>query len=107
VIPELMTWPEFLGWLMGAGLNTAVGFVLSFLADYVPWYNKLEPKWSRLVFILSCFVIPIGATVAAIATGAIDGAWLDWAGVWWPAIMAGGMAAFAGTVAHTRLLTSK
>lgn len=98
-----MEWGEFLRWMSGAGLNAVVGVALSFAADYVPGYNQLEAKYSRLVFMAACFIVPVLATLAAVVTGEF-GAWNDWAGTWWPALMAGGMSAFAGTLAHTRSL---
>ena len=98
-----MEWGEFLIAMAGPGVNGAVGIVLSVLVEYWPWYAGLEAKMSRLIFAALCFAIPICATVAAIATGEF-GVWADWAGTWWPAIVAGATAAFAGTLAHTRKL---
>jgi hypothetical protein len=98
-----MSWNQFLSSLAGPGVNSAVGVILSFLADYWPWYNGQEAKTQRLVFIALSFAIPITATVAAIITGEF-GAVNDWAGTWWPAIVAGAVAAFSGTLAHTRKL---
>jgi MFS family permease len=98
-----MEWGEFLRVMSGSGVNAAVGFLLSFLADYWPWYNGQESRLQRLVFIALSFAIPIAATIAAIATGEF-GAINDWPGTWWPAIVAGAVAAFSGTLAHTRKL---
>lgn len=98
-----MTWNEFLTAMAGPGVNAAVGFLLSFVADQFPGYNLLDAKSKRLIFVVAAFLIPIVATVAAIYTGEF-GAWADWQTTWWPAIVAGSAAAFAGTVAHTRKL---
>ena len=98
-----MEWGEFLKSMSGAGVNAAAGFLLSYAVEDFPSYELMDAKYKRLVFIAAAFLIPISATVAAIVTGEF-GAWSDWAGTWWPAIVAGATAAFAGTLAHTRKL---
>lgn len=98
-----MSWNQFLSSLAGPGVNSAVGVILSFLADYWPWYNGLDAKLKRLIFAGLCFALPLAATVAGLLTGEF-GAWGDWAGTWWPALVAGAVAAFGGTLAHTRSL---
>lgn len=98
-----MEWSEFLTYAAGPGVNAIVGFALSFCVDYIPGYDLLEPKLARLVFLGLAFVVPAGATALAIATGEW-GVWNDWAGTWWPALVSGFTAGFAGTLAHTRSL---
>lgn len=98
-----MEWGDFLRYLSGDGINAVVGVLLSYLVDYWPWYNGQEAKIKRLIFSAICFALPLLATLAAVLTGEF-GAWGDWAGTWWPALVAGAVAAFGGTVAHTRSL---
>lgn len=98
-----MEWGEFLRAMAGPGANAAVGFLLSFTTDYWPGYEVMEAKYKRLIFISISFVIPVLATIAAIATGEF-GQWADWQTTWWPAIVAGATSAFSGTLAHTRKL---
>lgn len=98
-----MEWGEFLKALTGPGVNSAVGFILSFTTDYWPGYASIDPKYKRLVFIAAAFLVPLLATILAIITGEF-GQWADWQTTWWPAIVAGSTAAFAGTLAHTRKL---
>ena len=98
-----MSWNEFLTAMAGPGVNAAVGFLLSFGADYIPGYNDLDAKFKRVAFIVAAFLIPLAATVAAVYTGEF-GQWGDWQTTWWPALVAGAAAAFSGTVAHTRKL---
>jgi hypothetical protein len=98
-----MEWGDFLKTMTGSGVNAAIGFILSFTTDYWPGYAPLDAKYKRLVFIAAAFLIPLLATAAAIATGEF-GQWADWQTTWWPALVAGATAAFAGTLAHTRKL---
>jgi len=98
-----LTWNAFLLAMVGPGVNSAVGFLLSFLVEYWPKYNDLAAKWKRLVFIALSFSVPLLFTALAVATGEF-GTWLDWATTWWPAIVAGAASAFAGTLAHARKL---
>ena len=98
-----ITWSTFLLLMVGPGVNSGVGLLLSGIVEYLPKYNDLAPKWKRLVFAGLSLVVPLTFTALAIAIGEF-GQWGDWQTTWWPALVAGASAAFAGTVAHTRKL---
>lgn len=95
---------EFLRYAMtSAGINAAVGFALSFLAEWWPGYAELSPRAKRVVMMALCFVIPLGAA---------GGLWLI-AGepltveTLWAAVLAGFSAFFGSQVAHARALATK
>ena len=98
-----MSWGDFLQWAASPGINVIVGAVLSTVSEYIPGYGALEAKWKRIVFFGLSMVIPLGATALAILTGEW-GAWGDFQGTWWPAVVAGFAAGSAGTLVHTRKL---
>ena len=83
------------------GVAAAVGVFLSWLAEYIPGYDALAPKWKRLVFLGACFVVPLCAAGLNILT---TGAPVSWELTFWPAMLAGGIAFGGGTVAHVRKL---
>lgn len=91
-----MTFQEFLQYVQtSAGINVAVGFVLSFVAEWIPGYNALEAKLKRLIIMLLCFVLPVIATVLL---GCYTQECI------WQALLAGGSAFFGSQVAHARKL---
>jgi len=96
-----MSWMEFLGWLQSDGINAVVGFFLSYGVEYWPKFGELDPKWQRVVFLALCLVVPLVGAGLSIAFGYQAASWTD---TFWPAILAGGLAFGAGTVAHTRKL---
>lgn len=96
-----MSWMEFLVWLQSEGINAVVGFFLSYVVEYWPQFGELDPKWQRLVFLWLCFVVPLVGAGLSIAFGYQVASWEE---TFWPAILAGGLAFGAGTVAHTRKL---
>lgn len=96
-----MSWPEFVAFLMTSdGVNIVVGVLLSFLVELWPGYESLEPPYKRLAFGGLCLIIPILGGISSCASGL--GVWGDFAGLWWPAIVAGWSAFFAGQIAHLR-----
>ena len=97
-----MGWEEFLKYLQGPGISVVVGVLLSFVVEYWQGYQTLDAKWKRLVFAGLSFVVPLVGAVASSASG--FAAWADWAGHWWPALVAGAAAFFGGQVAHVRKL---
>ena len=97
-----MSWADFLGYLMGPGISAVVGVALSFLIELWPGYENLPARWKRLVFFGLCMVIPVLAGVAACASGLA--AWGDFAGHWWPILVAAWAAFFSGSMAHVRKL---
>ena len=98
-----MPWEDFLKLIADPdGIALIVGFALSFLVEYIPAYNELLPKWKRLVMFGICEAVALAGAGLAIATGLHET--VSWAGVWWPAIVAGILAFASSTVAHTRKL---
>ena len=99
-----MTLVEFLRYAgTNAGISLVVGFVLSFVAEWVPSYEALAPKPKRLVMMGLCFAIPIlaliGLWLLAGEAMTIDLVWMG---------LSAGFAAFFGTQAsHTRKLSSQ
>ncbi len=91
-----MTLQEFLQYIQtSGGINVAVGFALSFVAEWIPGYDSIEPRLKRLVMMVLCFVLPIVATVLL---GCYTPECL------WQALLAGGSAFFGSQVAHVRKL---
>ncbi len=95
-----MSWSEFLEFLRGPGINAAIGVLLFFIMEWWPQFETLAPRVKRLVALVLCMVIPLLATLASVATLGLP--MNDWPGTWWPALVAGGAAFSAATVAHTR-----
>ncbi len=97
-----LTWSGFLALLSTPnGIAGAVGVVLSWLAEYVPAFDALVPKWKRLVFFGVCMIVPLCAAALGIWT---CGWPASWELTFWPAILAGGIAFGGGTLAHARKL---
>jgi len=100
-----MSFPDFLSYLQtGVGINAAIGILVSLLVEYWPWYGELDPKVKRLLVMAFSFTLPlIAATVGAAC------AYVPWAFeiTYWPALVAGFTAFFAGQVVHTRALKSR
>ena len=97
-----MTWSAFLELLSSPnGIAAAVGVFLSVVVEYIPKYDTLAPKWKRLVFFGTCFLIPLAAAGLGIWTCSWP---VSWELTFWPAVLAGGIAFGGGTVAHTRKL---
>jgi len=85
-----------------AGVNAAVGVILSFLAEVWPAYHELAPRWKRLVMLALCLAVPLACTgglwLVAGEPITLDALW---------AALAAGAAAFSGSqVAHARLLAA-
>ena len=97
-----MNWSQFLEYVQGPGISVVVGVLLSFVVEYWPAYQELEGKYKRLVFMGLSFIVPLVGAVASAASGFAP--WSDFAGHWWPALVAGAAAFFGGQVAHVRKL---
>jgi len=97
-----LTWSAFLELFKTPnGVAAAVGVALSLLAEYIPGFEGLLPKWKRVAFFGICMVVPL----AAAGLGVLTIGWpLSWEATFWPAILAGGIAFGSGTIAHTRKL---
>jgi len=96
-----MTFIDFLKYLQGPGISIAIGFVMSFVIEWFPSWNDVDPKAKRMAFFAMSLVIPVGAA----AIGGVLGYWgWDFATVFWPAIIAGFVSFSSGTMAHTRMV---
>ena len=103
-----MSLPEFLRYVGTlSGVNMAVNFISSFLADWWPWYNSLPEKPKRLVMMVLSFALPVLGTIGLYLLGEVE---LNTDSVW-AAVTAAFLAAFAGyfssQAAHTRSLRGK
>lgn len=97
-----MSFAEFLVGLQGPFISSAVGALLSVVAEYVPQYQGLSSKWKRVIFAGGCFGVPIVAAAAACGMGYQP---CSFEQTFWPAIYAGGAAAFSsGTLVHTAFM---
>lgn len=99
-----MSFADFLDFLRGPGINAAIGFALSFGAEYIPHFEDLAPKYKRLLILALSFVIPLAATLAGFFAGYYEG---GFEGAVWPALVAGATAFGASTMAHTRSLPGR
>jgi hypothetical protein len=102
-----MTWESFLRFVSGEGIATVAGILLSLALQHVPrlayWYDPLDPKDKRLVYVALCFVVPVlGATLLGL--GGYE-PW-SWDPLIWRALVGGAAAAGIGTLTATRLLSS-
>ena len=96
-----MIFCDFLKGLQGAGLEAAVGVVLSYVIEWWKGYADLSAQAKRLVFLGLCLAIPLAAAgVGILSCGQPSG----FADTWWPALVAGFVAFGTGTAAHTRKL---
>jgi len=97
-----MDWTDFLGYLSSPnGIAVAVGIAISWLAEYIPGFKELLPKWKRLVVLGVNLAIPL----LAATLGVLTAGWpASWEGTFWPAIVAGALAFGSSTLAHIRLL---
>jgi hypothetical protein len=102
-----MGFEDFLKYLsqemgIAAAVNAILLIVGSYAVEFWPWFCNLTPRKARLIFMIPLsFVLPVTAT----AVGVLYYAWpMQFDVTWWPALVAGFTAAFAGTVAHSRKL---
>lgn len=95
---EGWAWSQFLRWAGSpGGIPAIVGVVLSLVVEYVPGWSGLLPKWKRAAFFCCCLAVPLLAAVLGVLT---DGWAAAWGETFWPALLAGGIAFGAGTLAH-------
>lgn len=97
-----MTYPAFLLALQGPLLNAAVGLIVSWGVENVPWFCRLTGQQKRLAIGLLSLIIPLAACALAVAGGYQPA---DWEASWWPALVAGFTAFVAATMAHVRKLS--
>ncbi len=98
-----MSWQDFLKYLAEpSGIVAVLGFILSWLVEYIPGFDALVPKWKRLVVLVLSMAIPLVGVGLSIATGVVGD--VTWELTWWPALVAGFLAFGGATVAQTRQL---
>ena len=100
----MISWCDALNWvLLAEGAVAAVlGVALSIIAEYVPKFATLAPRWKRLVILAVCVAIPVAALLLAWYTGCV--AQPDGEAVW-QAVLAGGIAFATSQLAHTPQLS--
>jgi len=93
-----------LGQLLVPGvLGAAVGYLFSYIVEWVPKFEEQSPRMKRLYFFLTCIAV---STLAGTLISAINGMW-NWDHVIGNAITASLAAMSMGTLAHTRDLSNK
>ena len=98
----MISWAEFLRYCSNpTAIPIIVGVLLSWILEYVPSFENLEPRYKRLVVLGLSMVVPLSAAGLGVLTAGWPGTW-DL--TWWPAIVAGALAFGSGTVAHARKL---
>ena len=100
-----MTWTDALRYAtspIGAGM--LAGLVLSWVADYIPTFSYLDPKIKRVVFLATCLLVPVLASLLSAALGLVT---LTWDPLLWDALMAGVTAFGAGTMLNARGLPTR
>ena len=92
---------QFLEYARSAvGINAIVGFVLSFVVEWVPAYDGYSPRVKRLVVMLLGFVVPVVSLALLWALGEVVLTW----DVVYMALAAGFAAFFGSQAAHVRRL---
>jgi len=94
--------PTFDSWLESASgplVSVIVGILLSWLVEWWPAYASWPSRQKRVVFIVLCLAVPVGAACLRAALGYV--AWSFDPLVWY-ALWAGFAAAGAGTAVHAR-----
>jgi hypothetical protein len=99
-----MGFEDFLKYLstdmgVSAAVNAVLLVITAYAIEFWPRWNKLSSPKKRLAFMVPLsFVVPMLATVVGVL-------YYNWSTAfdvtWWPALVAGFTAAFAGTLAHT------
>ena len=98
-----MSLVEFLRYAGTAvGINVIIGFLLSFVVEWFPEYEKLAPRWKRLVAMFLSFVIPVVSVLGLWLVGEVAVTF----DVMWIALSAGFAAFFGSQLSHARTLSS-
>lgn len=97
-----MSLVEFLRYAGTAvGINVIIGFLLSFVVEWFPEYEKLAPRWKRLVAMFLSFVIPVVSVLGLWLVGEVAVTF----DVMWIALSAGFAAFFGSQLSHARTLS--
>ena len=93
-----------LGQLLAPGvLGAAVGYLFSYIVEWVPKFEEQSPRMKRLYFFVTCVVV---STLAGALIAALNGMW-NWDHIAGNAITASLAAMSMGTLAHSRDLSNK
>jgi len=102
-----MGFEEFLKYIstqvgVSAVVNAILLIIGSYAVEFWPWFCNLTPLKSRMIFMVPlAFIVPLSGA----ALGVLYYGWtMQFDVTWWPALVAGFTAAFAGTLAHARKL---
>jgi len=90
--------------MLASVIGLIVGALVSFLAEYIPKWDELDPKLKRIIVLLLCMAIPfLGLWLRVQICGLVQVTWDDIA-----LAVAAGWAAFTGSqLAHTPRLRRK
>ncbi|MFA4973466.1 MAG: hypothetical protein WC683_12680 [bacterium] len=84
-----------------SGIGAVLGFILSYVAEWVPGFDLWPARVKRIVILAACMLIGVGLWLLGYALGCEDSLTIE--GAW--AALAAGFAAFsASQVAHARKL---
>ena len=98
---QIPTFDVWLTALSGPLVAAAVGFILSWVVEWFPAYEKLAPRVKRIVFLAVCLVVPI---VAVTVRGLLGYASWTFDPLYWHALWNGFIAYGVGNLAHIRKL---
>jgi hypothetical protein len=98
---DIPTFDAWLTWASGPLVAAIVGFVLSFVVEWWPAYEKLAPRVKRVVFLGLCLIVPV---LAAALRGLLGYTPWSFDPLFWHALWHGFAAYGVGNIAHTREL---
>lgn len=97
-----MGFQDFLASLQQAvGIGAAIGFLMTFVLEWMPNFEYLSAREKRAVFFALCMTLPLLAAGVGVALGYYEPIFET---TFWPAVVAGFTAFTAGTLVHTRKL---
>ena len=95
----MISWCDGLAWMQSVqGVVAGVlGLLLSWLAEYVPGFVGLPPRWKRVVILLLCVGVPVCALLLAWLTGCVEQPSGE---AFWQAVASGAVAFATSQIAH-------
>ena len=95
----MIAWCDALQWMQSVeGVAAGVlGVLLSWLAEYVPGFVGLAPRWKRVAILLLCVGVPVLALLLARVTGCIEAPNGE---AYWQAVASGAVAFATSQIAH-------
>jgi hypothetical protein len=97
-----MDFKTFLVFMQGTGIEAIVGFIWSFVVEWVPQWETLSARVKRIAMWAICTTVPVLAKVLELAF--YGGAWGDFPNTWFPMLVAGFVAFGGSQIAHLRKL---